>query len=814
MAKQAASVSLTAGEGFNYEDHVAARFLVDMLGGIAPFGPEFGHVVRVDWQARDTGRLLDDLRITLDAPDGRHVAELSIKSHRQVTTAGFPPNFVEAAWEQWRHAGTTAFERDRDLLVLVTAEIANDVIESWHTLLRESLITTPDRMLSRLGETTTRDAGSQSSQTERSVFSSFRCHDALTASGPSDEAATVEVIRRVRLLHFDFKHDPSQDEARAIADCQRLLRSSDHAEAGRLWRALLGLAAEHRTGGSLDLERLLSKLRSSFDFADHPDFRADWEALERASQDILADIRTQIGGEATLNRQREIQRLSRSLATAGICLAAGESGCGKSALAKTLGTSNYASTVALSPELFEGGSQRALEQQLRLSHSLLGVLSAGRDSCLLFFDSMERFSEPGLRLAARIINELLASEHSQHVHILLVTQFDAANRVVAQLAEAGVERAKLGVTQIDFPREAEMRDVLREVPGIPWATLHRDIRPLVRNLKIVDWMVHAARTGAHLDASQVTGLVSLIDYLWDRWVEAGGQGPARGGLLKRLAVIEASTLASGVPLTQLEHPELQSLSDLMLADLLKRRNERVMFSHDLLGDWARLRVLIGEDPTRSGEALRRVAAARWHRAVRLLGRWLLAQADGLHRWSQALARADNGTTNGTLVRDLLLEAVVLSENSRQLLDLAWPVLIANEARLLKRLLDRFLFVATVPDLRVCGTVADRSLAPQVEAAFRVPFWPYWEAVLQALDEHVGDVCLLAASEAAQICRIWLEKMPKEIVAGTRFPWRDEAGRVALRIAREMQAQRAEGRFIRDREDRVAYEGTLLAAHEL
>jgi hypothetical protein len=58
MAKQIAPVSLSGGQGFNYEDQVAARFLVDMLAGVASFGGNFGQIVRVDWQAHDAHRLL------------------------------------------------------------------------------------------------------------------------------------------------------------------------------------------------------------------------------------------------------------------------------------------------------------------------------------------------------------------------------------------------------------------------------------------------------------------------------------------------------------------------------------------------------------------------------------------------------------------------------------------------------------------------------------------------------------------------------------------------------------------------------------
>ena len=101
--RQKAPVGLTGGEGFRFENCVAARFLVDLLGGTNSLGNEFGRVVRVDWQARDAGWLADDLAITCKpiGPGGDRSAGLSIKSDRQVTASGFPLNFVAAIWAQW-----------------------------------------------------------------------------------------------------------------------------------------------------------------------------------------------------------------------------------------------------------------------------------------------------------------------------------------------------------------------------------------------------------------------------------------------------------------------------------------------------------------------------------------------------------------------------------------------------------------------------------------------------------------------------------------------------------------------------------------
>ncbi len=159
---------MTGGEGFNYEDHVAARFLVDMLSGHARFGVEFGYVTQVAWQVRDTGRLLDDLAISMVSAGVEHVAEISIKRDRQVTSSGFPSHFVEAIWEEEFQLESKVFRKDQDLLVLVTGELANDVSESWSILLNESIAATPDRIVQRLQAPTSADG-------KNSLISSSSC---------------------------------------------------------------------------------------------------------------------------------------------------------------------------------------------------------------------------------------------------------------------------------------------------------------------------------------------------------------------------------------------------------------------------------------------------------------------------------------------------------------------------------------------------------------------------------------------------------------------------------------------------------------
>lgn len=626
---------------------------------------------------------------------------------------------------------------------------------------------------------------------------------------------TADLIRHVRLLHFDFRMTPSRDTARAVADCQALLADGDADEAGELWDELVGIAARKRAdGGSLDLAGLLAALPTTFRLKDHPDYRGDWNQLRRISRDVLDDIRADVGSGKTLERAEEAAEIHRNLSESRICVIAGESGCGKSSLAKSVGTRFYDNTIALPSDLWNASSLQPIEQRLGVRSPLAEILRSTPSHCLLFLDSMERVSEQGLRLAARTIVAILGDERLSHVDVLVATQHESTERICREFVQAKGSWSKPVTLMVELPSDDAIRELLNEIEGISWSRLRDELRPLLRNLKILDWVISAHQTGADFQSANIVGLPSLIDYLWNRWVEGEPGDVARGGLLKKLATIEGERLDFGVALTEFDHAELQSVSRLVTTNLVRCRDERIRFTHDLLGDWARLRVLIGADPTASAQARSHYSMPRWHRAVRLYGRCLLARTDGVSRWLSAVRSSDDGTTEGILFRDLLLESLIVSENARQLLSRAWSALIEDEGLLLQQLLDRFLIVSTVVDVRLPHAIPAASITPQVEAAFRTPLWAHWPSVLVAIEEGLNDVRRLAPIHAARVCRLWLQQTIPFLPDGTSFPHRRTAGQIAIQIAREMQARIAENDLTSGEEDQVAYEAALLAAPEL
>jgi hypothetical protein len=302
--KKKAPVQLTAGAGFRNENCIAARFLLDLLARTNSPGEKLGKIERMQWQGRDLGWLVDDLIIECSATTGKRAAGMSIKSDRQVTGAGVPSDFVATAWAQWFGVKTErVLSGSDDVVVPMVGSLSHDVEDTWWNLLSDALRTTPDRMLARLAESAA-DEGAQSSALQRALFASFRCPEELRNKGDAGDAAALQLLCHVRLMRFDFEATPSRDHDLALRDCQNVLRSGDSEEAKSLLSRLAAIADANRAGGSIPLAALLAKLRGEFELRDQPDYRRDWEVLDRSSRDLMADIRSQISGMAPLPRDK------------------------------------------------------------------------------------------------------------------------------------------------------------------------------------------------------------------------------------------------------------------------------------------------------------------------------------------------------------------------------------------------------------------------------------------------------------------------------------------------------------------------------
>ncbi len=771
-----------------------------MLAGRLSFGSECGVITEVHFQSRDKGWLLDDLLLVLEGSGTRRHCAFSLKSNLQVTQNGFPDEFINAIWEQNRAPQPSVFDASHDMLALGTARIGDTVKAAWDALLTQALGSDPTRIVTRFTQP------GQSSAVQRNLFTSLHCPTTICSAGP-DPVETARLIRSLRLFRWDFETSPSQQEDASIAVCRSVLRKGETGEAVSLWKALLGIASEGRTSGaSYNLATLVSKLRTTFDLKDHPDYQADWTLLDSISGDSIHAIRAEIGTGIKLDRADLSSKIDATLAQTRVVAIIGESGTGKSALvaSRFVSTQPTQHVVWLDRTVFDYPSQFEIATALGLRHTLQELFSASAvPETFLVLDALESFST---RECDRAIDLLKAcvEQPAAETKVIVTSQPQHWDRLLRALFLKGVDLNRIARVDLELISPIEvLSSVGGTLPLLGQLSLRPELQGVLCNLKVLDWIVagHALRSGA----TSFRGESDVIDSVWQQWVGTSPSRHERAAMLKIIGERDGDSLGSGVRVADLQNDERRTIAELESDQLLRVRPSQIRFTHDLLGDWARLQSLLSGANQVLSIVRQKATHPRWHAAIRLYAQRLLEQQQDTGQWRHAI-RQLQADGDDVLAVDSFLDALVFAGNSEFLLERAWPDLVADNGVLLQRFLKRFLHVATIADPRVFQ-IAEQADLDWFAATFRLPYFLYWYPCLRVLERHTDDVCRLALISGAEVCELWLRTIP------ARMPGRDEASRLALKLAREAQGRAAEGGWFQNDVDRKVYEALLYAAPE-
>jgi hypothetical protein len=798
--RRPAAVKSTGGGGYSFADEVAGHFLVELLRGGTPLGSDVGSLVEVHFEVKESGWVLDDLLLTAKNKNGLTRCAVSVKSNARLSASGLDGEFVLDAWGQWRGVGGSTFDREKDYLGLATIPAAASVAHDWNALVGEARGTAPDRFALRVkGE-------SQFSQAKIRMFESLRRTKAGANGGKPSRPEAASLLSRLYVFPFDFEAAHSADREKAIGSCREIVRSGTLADAKSLWERLVALSAEARTtGGYFDLQRLVSVLGDVVELKDFPDHRIDWEALDRRAHGNMAEIRTVVGENIHLERAEEEGLVANALASPGCKVVIGDSGSGKSgALVTVLHAGNiFRHVLWLNAQELSRASQAELSHQLGLHHELAELIRASNvERGLLVLDGFEQLHDDARDRAlelARMVNEA-----GGRWTILVTVQPDEYVEGRRALLDAGVGR----VEAIAFanPKPAQVFEKIQNVPGVARLFARPELQPILCNLATLQWVIQTERVRSMDSTRPWIGETELIEWIWAQWVGESATKHVRGLVLRRLGESEGERISGAVPIDAVDIQELGVLGDLEKEGVVRFSESAVRFSHDLSGDWARLRSLIASGPEGAQRIREKAGVPRWGRAIRLYAQRLIEGQEGLGGWKTFVAGFSSENPEDKLASNLFLDGIVFAANAESLLEHVWSELMADEGEILRRLLRRIVHVATVPDWRYQSVVPAED-ADLAAAWFRIPNPLYWVPVLRTLKRHVADVAREGIFEAAAVYELWLRTMPAE------FPGREEAGQVALALVREVQGRRAEGVMFVGNADRVICEALLQASPE-
>lgn len=759
--KTPATLRSTSGAGFDFEDLISAWLMVKMLAG-EPSPATGGNGVQLQAQVSAMGWHVDDLLLVSQNPDGMARLAISAKGNVQVTAAGFPEEFVERVWTQWRDPAGL-MDRRQDHLALVTRAPHPVFDPAWYEI--KNACEGSDNALA-----VARISGNPN---QRRVFESV-----LKAAPRPADGDAIELIRHLHVIPLDLHADHSETRGASVTMLRRLLTTGDAHEAENLWNFLVEIAGDIRTKrGTLTLQELWSSLRPKFSLKDHPDYASDWNTLAGITSDNKDRIETTLPSSHALKRSDETERVLSALREHPVLELSGESGSGKSALLKCIADEHLAdwSHVWVQPEDLRDLLSARRRPQLPLRHPLEQVLGAtAKPRNLLVIDSAERIP-PDEQKAVRQLVETLVPPAAHLDSLWRVV-------IVSQSSDGFFTARRVHREQLGALAPSEVKDAVRSTGRLSWLVAHGDTIDALTNLKTLAWVIQA-----NLDVTDAAGpahYAMIADRLWSFWTNDQHDVQV---LAMQLALKEADFQRS-FPVSEMGVAELSAFKT-RPAELPLRvtRLNRIEFEHDLAADLARFQWLkqYASEPARwthlAGNPL-------WSSALRMLGQFLLREPSGSRTgWDDALDAAD--ATGPSTVGNLLLDALCLDPEAERFLAERSDLLFENTAAYLQRLLKRFAHIATVPRGVTGG---DAPLGIHMDARFRMVTVGRWLPMLRYLAAQRNRLNGVVSVALAELIEMWLTQLPREGSNGQPIPFRRELAHIALDMARTVQAEKASG----------------------
>ena len=781
----------TGGDGFTFEDEVCAYFMSFILSGVDALpGLTLGRLVKIKLQRKVDGWELDDLILEFERNGIRKFCAFSIKSNPQISANKIPDDLVSSLWNQFGKTEQNPFRPDHDYLGLVTSGASAQAQNS----------------LKRLSKLAKNHGGSDlgihinhpgfTNQNVRNLFSSFSKPADISCDGEISQADIIS-----RFLHYDLElSQPSSPYLiRAFENLSSVLISG---EAKNLWDDLQKIARQKRgVSGEIGFSDIIDSLREKFRFKGRREFSSDLIKLEEQKDIEIKKIKSTIGSELFIERSLDF---SLKFKPDQINVFIGESGVGKSNLIKQWTLKSETPTIWLSHALFnKSGSLAELNSLLGIDNDLFDIIQYDPSDQIIVIDGAEKISsDEGRDLLKSFLLKFQRISNGRHLCVIC-----SQNRIWPTLAGyLSIPDISFNVTQAPSFGDSELEEISQKSPQIRGLLNSERAKEIFKNPKYIDLAVQMIEK-SKLGTTQILSETVLIEGFWQLLSQAETY-PEKQILLQNLAVMQADEYLFATPLSSYSIAEIEVFKALEGEGFVKLEDSKVMFAHDLYGDWIRSKFLFSKNPENlKKEILERKDNVFWNEAFRLFSLSLL-QKDGFSKWKETVLFFKNSGED--LIADIFLDIGITSSNQKHILDTIKDLLFSDDCRYLSRFLKRFLAYATIPDPNVMSKRKEFELS-ETEATqlYRIPLYSYWPGLLLFLSKNL-NVITGDRSQAVLVAEKWLLFTPNNA------PLRKEAAKIALEFAKWVFQLKygEEQTYIGDGIEEICYRSMLAAYPDL
>ncbi len=739
---------LTSGKGFDFEDLVSTWLATYMLCSLPFFPNKNATIEKISFQVGNSGWLLDDILLTLKE-NGQHVnCAISIKSNKQFTAKKAPADFVEAIWQHYLQQDDKLFDRDKDYLGIITTPLSAAADIALRSLLDKAQHSIDAELSEKI-------AKGYFSKNVTCLYESFTCPEDLAKKHQVEKIDLDNLLKRLKIFSSDLNCQTSSNFTLSILNCKNSLVEPKMKNATDLFDQLHLIVKPTRVnGGSLNNAVLVDKLCSQFKFEGHPDYTHDIKLLANYTQTALDKLPHRIGGSLVIERTILTDEIITKLDKDKIVFVLGESGAGKSVLARSISITNFANkTIWLDSHILQSQNPFAERAKLKIEHEWTDLIAhLPFDDYIVVFDGVDQLNNSEhFATAAQLLKPFLNND--ANCKILITCQQAHWSRVQQAFLQHANQIDTSKFHTIGNFSQTEVKQITASFPQFTKVFDSSKLQSLLVRPKIIDLF---CRNALLPDTSAWTSEADLIEWYWLIEIAQKNKGIMREAFSLELATKLGDTMQSSLKYSTFPVADLAILEDLEPDGICQRFNGRIGFAHDLFADWFRQRVLLSNVEDDQQYLFTKINLPTWHKAITLFGLHLLEKQDDKALWLN-LVKASLADENLLLAADLMLESIILSSRPGLLIETLWSDLINNKAELLKRLLTRFLFVATEPNS------LNMLLAPEfgIDAATaatlsRKPIYSYWPGFLSAIERNQSQFIQLAPLETASICEAWLK----------------------------------------------------------
>lgn len=801
MAK-VATPKQTGHGGPEFEGKVAAYLLACLLNQTNPFGKP-GHITKIDFQVRADGWLLDDILLEINSEGNISRTAISVKTTLQFNNNGCIEELNELLWDQYLHRTSSVFNLESDYLCVIESPLSANISGDLNILLNQAKAQDPRQWSQRL------NTPGYSSRTKLKMYNSFECPEKFKETGNDKEHFPGEVLSRFIHVEADFERDTSLYESRAMDLCRTLLKNKDIAEAKRLFERLNQIADSFiKEGGSLDLPILLMYAKPGFTFEGIPNYKGDWNKLDKQTADRLSVVYDKLGQKISIDRTKYVIEIEDKLKQKPICIIQGISGGGKTVLAKdfALSKKDNSKIIWISADDLYKKIEVDFQLENDLRDLMKGVVS---NEAFLIIDGAEKvYHDRQKQNLALIVNNTLYSNSCWKV--ILTCPNEDFDFVTGVLYKHNINTELIDKVTMPSIEDEGFSEILEHFPQLIPFLLQRPLLRILSNLKLLDKLLYNIESITSLSQIGDIGETHLIDFIWEAEIENTNHGIEKASFMKSVAEKQADELLVGISTAYFDSSNIGTADYLRQEGFIRTKQQVIFFTHDLYGDWARYQLLVSQAAKiatfLSGKHL---SSSLWTRAIRLYGISLLEKDISGKNWLKTFEQFNKDSSHAIIIQNHLLEAFYFASNSYMILTRQKELLFKDSGKLFKKIIKLFLISATTSNPQVIKIAKEHGGFTESEAAVyeRIPIIQYWPDVLNFINENLEECLQLDLVNVAKIANSWLSKSTQH------FIYRKEAGDISLKAAQLIFSEQSKGRYIEDKVLETVYTGLLLGYGE-